>query len=46
VGNIYLGEIFVSSGLKRITMLRAELGSPFTGTVAASMPVGNSGWYP
>jgi hypothetical protein len=45
-GNVYLGEIFVATDLKRITMLRVELGSPFRGTMAASMPVGNSGWYP
>jgi hypothetical protein len=46
VGNVYLGEIFVSPDLKRITMLRVELGSPFTGTAAVSSPVGNSGWFP
>jgi hypothetical protein len=46
VGNVYLGEIFVSADLKRITMLRVELGSPFAGTMAVSMPIGNSGWYP
>ena len=46
VGNVYLGETFVSAGLMRITMLRAELGSPFSGTVAASMPVGNGVLFP
>jgi hypothetical protein len=46
VGNIYLGEIFVSAGLKRITMLRAELGSPFAATMAVGMPVGNGGLFP
>jgi hypothetical protein len=43
VGNLYLGEIFASSDVKRLTMLRLELGSPFAGMVAASEPAGGSG---
>jgi hypothetical protein len=43
VGNLYLGEIFASSDIKRLTMLRLELGSPFAGMVAASEPAGGNG---
>ncbi len=46
VGCIYLGEIFTSGTMKRLTMLRAELGSPVVGTIAAAGPVTNGNWYP
>ena len=46
VGNLYLGEYFASADIKRFTMLRLELGSPYKGIVAASVPAGNSGFFP
>lgn len=46
VGNLYLGEYFASGDVKRLTMLRLELGSPYAGMVAASQPVGNGRYYP
>jgi hypothetical protein len=46
VGNLYLGEVFVSGDTKRLTMLRVDLGSPFKGSVAASAPVGNGNFFP
>lgn len=46
VGNLYLGEIFASTGIKRLSMLRLELGSPFVGTVLAAVPAGNGSYFP
>lgn len=46
VGNLYLGELFASSDTKRLTMLRLNLGSPFSGVVAAASGVGNGSWFP
>jgi hypothetical protein len=46
VGNLYLGEYFVSACTKRLSMLRVELGSPFAGVVAAAVPVGNGQFFP
>ena len=46
VGCVYLGELFTSGSMKRLTMLRAELGSPVVGTLAVSGPVTNGNWYP
>ena len=46
VGNLYLGEIFASADTKRLTMLRVELGCPFTGRVLAAAPVTNGNWFP
>jgi hypothetical protein len=43
VGNLYVGEIFASSDTKRLTMLRLELGSPFVGVAAVSVPTGGGG---
>ena len=38
VGRLYLGEVFTSADTKRLSMLRLELGSPVTGTLAAAGP--------
>jgi hypothetical protein len=46
IGNVYLGEIFVSGDTKRLTMLRIELGCPYVGTLHAASPVGNGNWFP
>ncbi len=46
VGRLYLGEVFTSADTKRLSMLRLELGSPVTGTLAAAGPVSNGSWYP
>jgi hypothetical protein len=46
VGQIYLGELFVSGDSKRLTMLRVELGCPVVGMFAAAAPTTNGSWYP
>ena len=45
VGNLYLGEVFASSGSTRLTMLRLELGSPFAGMAAVGVPTGGGGSF-
>jgi hypothetical protein len=46
VGRVYLGELFVCADIKRLTMLRVELGSPLVGIIAAAAPVGGGNWFP
>jgi hypothetical protein len=46
VGRVYLGEVFVSADIKRLIMLRVELGSPVVGSIAAAAPVGGGNWFP
>ena len=46
VGQIYLGELFVSGDSKRLTMLRVELGCPVVGMFAAAAPTTNGSWFP
>jgi hypothetical protein len=46
VGNLYLGELFASADIKRLCMLRLELGCPFAGAMAAGVPLTNGSWFP
>lgn len=45
-GKIYLGEIFISSNARRLTMMRLQLGSPVGGFLAFSEAESNGSWYP
>lgn len=45
-GRIYFGEIFVTAGSRRLTMLRLELGSPIGGFLAFDEVGTNGSWYP
>jgi hypothetical protein len=45
-GSIYLGEVFILPGARRLTMLRVELGCAIEGTVTIGEPDGNGHTYP
>jgi hypothetical protein len=45
-GTVYLGEIFVTSESRRLTMLRAKFGSPTGGFFACSEVDTNGSWHP
>jgi hypothetical protein len=45
-GRIYFGEILISRDMRRLTMLRLELGSPTGGGMAAADVQDNGGWSP
>lgn len=45
-GTIYLGELMITHGMRRVTMLRAELGSPDGGSFAVGAGTGNGTGYP
>lgn len=46
VGNLFLGEIYVSHGMFRLTMLRAEMGCRADGEVSVASGGGNGGTMP
>ena len=46
VGTFYFGELYSSTDTKRLNMVRAQLGSPVVGSLAAAAPVLNGSWYP
>lgn len=45
-GRIFFGEIFVTAGSRRLTMMRLELGSPVGGFMAFDEVGTNGSWYP
>ena len=45
-GTVYLGELVISHGMRRLTMLRFELGSPQSGSVGVGTGTGNGTDYP
>jgi len=45
-GTVYLGELVISHGMRRLTMLRFELGSPQGGSVGVGTGTGNGTDYP
>lgn len=45
-GSIYLGEVFIQHGARRLTMLRVELGCAIDGTLTIGEPDGNGHTYP
>lgn len=45
-GMVYLGEMFISSGLRKLSMLRIELGCAVEGCFSGSGSTGNSSGYP
>ena len=45
-GTIYLGEVYLKTSLRKITMMRLELGSPVAGVVALGGGEGNGNTYP
>lgn len=46
-GSIYLGEIIIQEGLRRVTLLRFQLGSPYGGEgVAMDLQSNGTGWPP
>ena len=45
-GTIYFGEIFVTAVSRRLTLFRAQLGSPIGGAFVAGEMETNGSWYP
>jgi hypothetical protein len=45
-GTVYLGEVVVMPGMRRVNMLRLELGSPVVGSITASAGESNGSIYP
>lgn len=45
-GTVYLGELMITHGMRRVTMLRLELGSPDGGSLAVGSGTGNGTGYP
>lgn len=45
-GTVYLGELMITHGMRRVTMLRLELGSPDGGSFAVGAGTGNGTGYP
>jgi hypothetical protein len=45
-GRIFFGEILIDENLRRVTLLRFELGSPFGGDASACDVGSNGGGYP
>jgi hypothetical protein len=45
-GTVFFGEALITSNSRRVTMLRARLGSPTGGDFAASEYETNGSWYP
>jgi hypothetical protein len=45
-GRIFIGELLITAGSKRLTMLRLELGSPQGGAIACASIENNGGWSP
>ena len=45
-GRIFIGELLITAGSKRLTMLRLELGSPVGGCIACADIEDNGGWSP
>jgi hypothetical protein len=45
-GTIYVGEVIVSAGRRRVNMLRLELGSPVAGTFVIGSSGGNGTTFP
>jgi len=45
-GTLYLGELMITHGMRRVTMLRVELGSPDGGSFGVGTGTGNGTGYP
>src|SRR5262245_19846470 len=45
-GTVYLGELLITHGSRRLTMIRVKMGSPEEGEVAAADVGGNGSTYP
>jgi hypothetical protein len=45
-GKIYFGEMFITGGSRRLTMVRFQLGSPDGGEMAAAEGETNPGYWP
>ena len=45
-GRIYFGEIVIDENMRRVTLLRFELGSPIGGEAAFVEAHSNGGGYP
>jgi hypothetical protein len=45
-GTVYLGEVMVMPGMRRVNMLRLELGSPVVGRITASAGESNGSIFP
>jgi hypothetical protein len=45
-GIVYLGELLITQGSRRLTMIRVKMGSPEEGEVVAADVGGNGADYP
>ena len=45
-GKVYFGEVIMKNGLRHVTMLRFELGSPLGGSCTMASGSGNGSTWP